>query len=90
MERLLNRNRIFVDRTKDVGVLTKEEAINRSCSGPVARASGVPRLRKDEPYLAYEDFDFQVCCAKAGDCLRVMLGRPRGKGTSIAYPATRI
>ena len=69
MERLLNRNRIFVDRTKDVGVLTKEEAINRSCSGPVARASGVTRdLRKDEPYLSYADFDFKVCCAKAGDC----------------------
>jgi NADH-quinone oxidoreductase subunit D len=66
---LLNRNRIFVDRTKGIGVLTKEEAINRSCSGPVARASGVTRdLRKDEPYLAYQDFDFQVCCAKAGDC----------------------
>ncbi|MEM8680353.1 MAG: NADH dehydrogenase (quinone) subunit D [Planctomycetota bacterium] len=69
MERLLNRNRIFVDRTKDVGVLTKAEAINRSCSGPIARASGVTRdLRKDEPYLAYADFDFRVCCAKAGDC----------------------
>ena len=69
MERLLNRNRIFVDRTKDVGVLTREEAINRSVSGPIARASGVTRdLRKDEPYLAYADFDFQVCCAKAGDC----------------------
>ena len=69
MERLLNRNRIFVDRTKDVAVMTKEEAINRSCSGPIARASGVTRdLRKDEPYLAYGDFDFQVCCAKAGDC----------------------
>ena len=36
---------------------------------PVARASGVTRdLRKDEPYLAYADFDFQVCCATAGDC----------------------
>ena len=69
MERLLVRNRIFVDRTKGVGVLTKEEAINRSCSGPIARASGVTRdLRKDEPYLAYKDFDFQVCCAQAGDC----------------------
>lgn len=69
MERLLNRNRIFVDRTKDVGVLTKEEAINRSATGPIARASGVTRdLRKDEPYLAYGDFDFRVCCAKAGDC----------------------
>jgi NADH-quinone oxidoreductase subunit D len=70
MERLLNRNRIFVDRTKGVGVLTREEAINRSCSGPVARASGVTRdLRKDEPYLAYGDLDFDVCCAREGDCL---------------------
>jgi NADH-quinone oxidoreductase subunit D len=69
MERLLNRNRIFVDRTKDVGVLTRDEAINMSCSGPIARASGVTRdLRKDEPYLSYADFDFKVCCAKAGDC----------------------
>ena len=69
MERLLNRNRIFVNRTQGVGVLSKAEAINRSCSGPVARASGVSRdLRKDEPYLAYKDFDFNVCCAEAGDC----------------------
>ena len=68
MERLLNRNRIFVDRTKNVGLLSKTEATNRSCTGPVARASGVTRdLRKDEPYLCYEDFDFQVCCARAGD-----------------------
>src|SRR5262245_41269511 len=45
--RLLNRNRIFLDRTRGVGILTKEEAINRSCTGPVARASGVVRdLRK--------------------------------------------
>lgn len=69
MERLLNRNKIFVDRTKGVGVLTKEEAINRSATGPIARASGVTRdLRKDEPYLCYKDLDFKVCCATAGDC----------------------
>ncbi len=69
MERLVNRNRIFVDRTKGVGVLSKQEATNRSATGPIARASGVTRdLRKDEPYLAYGDFDFQVCCATAGDC----------------------
>jgi NADH-quinone oxidoreductase subunit D len=67
--RLLNRNRIFVERTKGVGVLSKEDAINLSCTGPIARASGVVRdLRKDEPYLAYKDFDFQVVCATAGDC----------------------
>lgn len=69
MDRLLNRNRIFIDRTRDVGLLSKEQAINRSASGPVARASGVTRdLRKDEPYLAYADFDFQICCATRGDC----------------------
>jgi NADH-quinone oxidoreductase subunit D len=69
MERLLNRNRIFVDRTKGVGVLSKERAINMSATGPIARASGLTRdLRKDEPYLAYADLDFQVCCATAGDC----------------------
>lgn len=67
--RLLNRNRIFVDRTKGIGVLSKEDAINMSCSGPIARASGVVRdLRKDQPYLAYKDFDFKVVCATAGDC----------------------
>ncbi len=70
MERLLARNRIFIDRMQGVGVLSREEAIARSCSGPVARASGVARdLRRDEPYLAYKDFDFQVCCAREGDCL---------------------
>jgi NADH-quinone oxidoreductase subunit D len=68
-EALLNRNRIFVDRTKGIGVLSKEEAINRSVTGPIARASGVPRdVRRDEPYLAYSDFDFDVCCTTGGDC----------------------
>ncbi|MFM9068117.1 MAG: NADH-quinone oxidoreductase subunit D, partial [Planctomycetota bacterium] len=61
--------RIFVDRMKDVGYLSREEALSRGATGPVARASGVTRdLRKDEPYLAYADLDFQVCCARAGDC----------------------
>jgi NADH-quinone oxidoreductase subunit D len=76
--RLLNRNRIFVDRTKGIGVLTKEEAINMSCSGPVARASGVVRdLRKDEPYLAYKELasSFKVVCGKGGDCYNRYLVR---------------
>jgi NADH-quinone oxidoreductase subunit D len=69
MERLLNRNRIFVDRTKGVGLLSREQAVAMSATGPIARASGVTRdLRKDEPYLAYEDFDFQVPCMTTGDC----------------------
>jgi NADH-quinone oxidoreductase subunit D len=71
IERLLNRNRIFIERTKDIGVLSKEMAINLSCTGPIARASGVVRdLRKDEPYLAYRELNdsFKVICATAGDC----------------------
>ncbi len=74
--RLLNRNRIFIDRCKGVGVLSKADAINWSSTGPIARASGVVRdLRKDEPYLAYKDFDFKVVCASAGDCLARYLVR---------------
>ncbi len=74
--RLLNRNRIFIERTQGIGVLSKEDAINMSCTGPIARASGVVRdLRKDEPYLAYPDLDFKVVCAREGDCLARYLVR---------------
>ncbi|HEY1599880.1 MAG TPA: NADH dehydrogenase (quinone) subunit D [Pirellulales bacterium] len=91
MDRLLNRNRIFIDRTKGVGVLTKEEATNRSCTGPVARGSGVTRdLRKDEPYLAYKDFDFQICCASAGDCYARYLVRMAEMRESLKIVAQAI
>jgi NADH-quinone oxidoreductase subunit D len=74
--RLLNRNRIFIDRLRGIGVLSKDDAINLSCTGPIARASGVVRdLRKDEPYLAYKDLDFKVICATSGDCLTRYLVR---------------
>ncbi len=66
---LVMKNRIFVERTRDVGYLSKEDAIAGGATGPVARASGVTRdLRIDEPYLAYNDFDFNICCAQVGDC----------------------
>jgi NADH-quinone oxidoreductase subunit D len=69
MEKLLFRNRIFLDRVRGVGVLTKADAIAYSCTGPIARASGVTYdLRKDEPYLAYPDFDFEVPYTVEGDC----------------------
>ncbi len=76
--RLLNKNKIFIDRTQGVGTLTREEAINRSCTGPVARASGVARdLRKDEPYLAYPELQssFKIVCSNGGDCLARYLVR---------------
>jgi NADH-quinone oxidoreductase subunit D len=69
--RLLNRNRIFIERTQGIGVLSKEDAINLSATGPIARASGVVRdVRKDEPYLAYDELagSFKVVCAREGDC----------------------
>jgi NADH-quinone oxidoreductase subunit D len=68
INRLLTRNRIFMSRLRGIGMLSREDAINYSCSGPVARASGVVRdLRKDEPYLAYPDFDFKVVCSDGCD-----------------------
>lgn len=67
--RLLNRNRIFIERTKGIGVLSKADAISTSCTGPMARASGVVRdVRKDDPYLIYDQLDFQVVCSQEGDC----------------------
>lgn len=84
VSRLLNKNRIFIERTKGIGVLSKQAAIDLSCTGPIARASGVVRdLRKDEPYLAYKDFDFQVVCAKAGDCFARYMVRMREMEESI-------
>lgn len=56
IETLLNRNRIFLDRTQGVGTISREDAIGWSLTGPIARASGVKRdVRKDEPYLCYAD-----------------------------------
>jgi NADH-quinone oxidoreductase subunit D len=54
VEKLLNKNRIFVDRTKGIGPISREEAIAWSMTGPMARASGIQRdVRKDEPYLCF-------------------------------------
>jgi NADH-quinone oxidoreductase subunit D len=60
-ERLLIRNRIFIDRCEGVGRLSKERAINLGFTGPLLRASGVDHdLRRDEPYLVYKDLEFDV------------------------------
>lgn len=67
-EKLLTRNPVFILRTKDVAVISAEDAINWSLSGPMLRGSGVKRdLRKDEPYSGYENFDFEVALGKNGD-----------------------
>jgi NADH-quinone oxidoreductase subunit D len=65
---LVDRNRIFIDRMRDVGVLTTAEAIDWGYTGPILRSTGAPRdLRKDTPYLAYAELDFAVPVGIKGD-----------------------
>jgi NADH-quinone oxidoreductase subunit D len=65
---LVDRNRIFIDRMRDVGVLTTAEAISYGYTGPMLRSTGAPRdLRKDTPYLAYAELDFEVPVGIKGD-----------------------
>jgi NADH-quinone oxidoreductase subunit D len=85
LEGLLNKNRIFRDRTEGIGALTQEEAFAWSLTGPVARASGVKRdVRKDNPYLCFADnwdgqgaspVDFKVPVTTTGDVLGRFLVR---------------
>ena len=67
-ERLLTHNPIWLDRTQNIGVMSRKEAINWSMSGPVLRASGVNwDLRKQRPYSGYDNFEFEVPTGKNGD-----------------------
>ncbi|MGW8285384.1 MAG: NADH dehydrogenase (quinone) subunit D [Candidatus Deferrimicrobiaceae bacterium] len=72
---LLTKNRIFIERTMGVGAITSKEAIARGFTGPCLRAAGVPLdLRKDETYLVYDRFDFDVPIGEEGDtCDRYMV-----------------
>ena len=68
IETLLNKNRIWQDRTKDIGIISKEDAISYGISGTMARASGIDwDIRVKEPYSSYEEFDFDVAIALNGD-----------------------
>jgi len=67
-DRIFFKNPIFVERTEGVGVLSTEDAVKLGAVGTVLRASGVKRdVRKDEPYSAYPDFDFDIPVLKSGD-----------------------
>lgn len=69
VDTLLSRNKIFLDRTRDIGVISKEDAIAWGLSGPNLRGSGIEHdLRKSNPYLDYERFDFDVVVGSSGDC----------------------
>ncbi len=68
-ETLLTDNRIFRQRTVDVGAISAEDAYDWGFSGPCLRASGVPwDLRRAQPYECYEELDFQIPVGKNGDC----------------------
>ena len=68
-ETLLTRNRIWVDRLRDLGVVSKAMAIDYGLSGPNLRGSGVDwDLRKNQPYLCYKDLEFDIPIGSAGDC----------------------
>lgn len=65
---MLENNPIFLERTKDVGIVPQELAKEVGASGPVLRASGVPYdIRKNKPYSAYQEFNFQVPVGNKGD-----------------------
>lgn len=69
LDTLLTDNRIFKQRTVDIGVATKDEAIDWGFTGPMLRGSGVAwDLRKSQPYDVYEEMDFDIPVGKTGDC----------------------
>lgn len=67
--KMLTRNKIFMDRTVDVGIISREDAIAYGLSGPNLRGSGVAcDLRKDKPYSGYQQYEFDVPVGAKGDC----------------------
>jgi NADH-quinone oxidoreductase subunit D len=67
-EALLTRNPIFIERTRKIGVLSPEVALQWGVTGPILRASGIAAdLRKDQPYCGYEQYDFEVPTHTDGD-----------------------
>ena len=69
LETLLTDNRIFKQRNVDIGIVTKQEALDYSFSGVMLRGSGIPwDLRKSQPYECYKDLDFKIPIGKNGDC----------------------
>jgi NADH-quinone oxidoreductase subunit D len=68
VDKLLTKNRIWVDRTRDVGVLTRDNAISYSITGPLARSAGINYdVRKAFPYFAYDRVEFDVPLGERGD-----------------------
>jgi NADH-quinone oxidoreductase subunit D len=67
-DKVVTRNRIFVDRLKGTGVISRDECVGYAVTGPLLRAAGVPLdVRKSEPYLTYAELDFDIPIGSVGD-----------------------
>ncbi len=84
LEKLLETNRIFRQRSVDIGKINKEEALNKGFSGPCLRASGVEwDLRRNQPYDCYSELDFKIPVGTNGDCFERFLVRVEEMRQSI-------
>lgn len=82
---LLTRNRIFLDRTEGLGVISKDRALAYGLTGPNLRATGVPfDLRKDRPYSGYENYAFDIPVGTKGDCFDRYLVRMEEMRQSVS------
>ncbi len=85
MESLLTENRIFKQRTVDIGIVTLDEALDLGFTGPCIRASGLPwDLRKTQPYDVYDELEFDIPTGKTGDCYARYLVRIEEMRQSIS------
>ncbi|MCZ6531747.1 MAG: NADH-quinone oxidoreductase subunit D [SAR324 cluster bacterium] len=84
-EKLVLKNKIFIDRMKDVGILSKERALEYAFTGPLLRAAGVPYdLRREDSYSVYDEMDFEIPVGTVGDCYDRFLVRQEEMKQSIS------
>ena len=83
-ESLVVKNKIFMDRMKDVGILSRERCLSYAFTGPMLRAAGVPYdLRREDPYSVYDELDFEIPVGTVGDCYDRFLVRMEEMRQSI-------
>jgi len=83
-KKLVNRNRIFVERMAGIGILPPDKAVQLGATGPVLRGSGIAKdIRKDNPYFVYDQVDFDVITENDNDCWARYMVRVREMDESL-------